>query len=164
LSIFFDFFMSPFSDIIRCKADPSSFGFDKFHLLSEAGVRSKIIESDDIVSAANHKNKKALVVLRDHSIEEGAVKLIAEKKSLCILFDLGRLIRSRGVSRAVAMSKMRNLLRLCVRFGALYSFASFSESESQIRTADELAHIAMLLGLNRGQARNAMELLERYLG
>lgn len=156
--------MSPFSDIIRCKADPSFYGFDRFYFTGDAGVRSKIIEADDITSAANHKNRKALVILKDHAIDEGAVKLIADKKSLCILFDLGRLIRSRGLSRSVAMSKMRNLLRLCVRFGARYSFATFAENESQIRTADEIIHISMLLGLNRGQARNAMGMIGEYLG
>jgi len=160
--------MSPFSDIIRCKADPSSYGFSKFYDSSDLQVKNKLInkilEASDIVSAANFKNKKALVILRDHSFDEGAIKLIAEKKSLCILFDLGRVIRSNGVSRAVIMSKMRTLLRLCVKFGALYSFASFAENESQIRTPDELIHIAMLLGLNRGQAKNALAMLEEYLG
>jgi len=150
-------------DIIRFRSEvnPDFFGFERFYFLEEA--KGKILQAESLEKAATLRNRKALILLQDHAFDEGALKLIAEKKQLCFLIDLGRLIRSRGVSRAVAMSKLRNFLRLCNKYGAFYSFASFAENESQIRTTDELMHIAMLLGVNRGQARFALEMAGGYL-
>jgi len=91
------------------------------------------------------------------------VKIIAEKKQICFLIDLGKIIKSRGVSRAIAISKLRNFLALCNRYGAFYTFATFAENENQIRTAEELVHIAMLFDINKGQARFALKMLNHYL-
>ena len=148
-------------DILKCQADASRYGFDKFYFFDD--VKGKILHVENLQEAAKHKNKKALIMLRDHAFDEGALKLIAEKKKLCFLIDLGRLIQTKGVSRAVAMSKLRNFLRLCVRHGAFYTFASFAEKENQIRMPDELVHITMLFGLNRGQAKFALRMPQHYL-
>ncbi len=148
-------------DIIGCQAEPSRFGFERFFFFPEA--RGRIIEAENVTAAAEQRNRKSLIMLKDYAFDEGAIKLIAEKKSLCFLIDLGRLIRTRGVPRAIAISKLRTFLSMCNRFGAYYSFASFAAGESQIRTPDELLHIAMLLGINRGQAKFAMRMLKHYL-
>ena len=148
-------------DIIKCSAEPSAFGFDKFYFYDD--VKGRILEAENLQAAATHKNKKALIMLRDHAFDEGAIKVIAEKKKLCFLIDLGRLIKTNGISRAIAMSKLRNFLRLCVKHGAFYAFASFAEKENKIRTPDELVHIAMLFDLNRGQAKFALKMLQHYL-
>lgn len=148
-------------DILRCKADASRYGFDKLYLFDD--VKGKILQAENLQVAAKHKNKKTLVMLRDHAFDEGAIKIIAEKKMLCFLIDLGRLMGTKGVPRAVAMSKLRNFLRLCVKHGAFYAFASFAEKENQIRTPDELVHIAMLFNLNRGQAEFALKMPQHYL-
>ena len=148
-------------DIIKCKADASRYGFDRFYLFDD--VKGRILQAENLQEAAKHKNKKALIMLRDHAFDEGAIKIIAEKKKLCFLIDLGRLMNTKGVPRAVAMSKLRNFLRLCVKHGAFYAFASFAEKENQIRTPDELVHIAMLFELNRGQAKFALRMLQHYL-
>jgi RNase P/RNase MRP subunit p30 len=148
-------------DIIKCKADASRYGFDRFYLFDD--VNGKILQAENLQAAARNKNKKALVMLRDHAFDEGAIKVIAEKKKLCFLIDLGRLIDTKGVPRAIAMSKLRNFLRLCVKHGAFYAFASFAEKENRIRTADELVHIAMLFNLNRGQAEFALKMLQHYV-
>ena len=102
-------------------------------------------------------------MLNDYAFDEGIIRVIAEKKNICFLIDLGRLIRSRGISRAVALSKLRNFLRLCVKYGAYYTFASFAESEAKIRSAAELEHIILLFGLNPGQAKFALKMLGHYL-
>jgi len=146
-------------DIVRCDADPSEFGFEKF-FKHENG---KITEVENLQAAVQFKNKKSLILLKDYAFDEGAIKVIAEKKKLCFLIDLGRLIRSSGIPRAIAMSKLRTFLRLCVKHGAFYSFASFANSPSKIRTPSELSHIAMLFDLNHGQAEFALKMLPHYL-
>ncbi|MFH1520022.1 MAG: hypothetical protein ABID61_00080 [Candidatus Micrarchaeota archaeon] len=148
-------------DILKCSVEPSSFGFSIFYNFNT--VKNKIISVANLEEALNYKNKKVLVVLQDYKFNEGAIRTIAEKKNLCFLIDIGRLIKSTGISRAVAISKIRNFLRLCVKYGAFYSFASFAESEMQVRTRDELLHIAMLFDLNHGQAKFALKMLQHYL-
>ncbi len=146
-------------DIVRCDADPSEFGFEKFFKYE----KGKIIEAQNLQAAVQFKNKKSLIMLKDYAFDEGAIKVIAEKKKLCFLIDLGRLIRSSGIPRAIAMSKLRTFLRLCIKHGAFYSFASFANSPSKIRTPSELSHIAMLFNLNPGQAEFALKMLPHYL-
>ena len=148
-------------DILKCKADAAKYGFTAFY--SPEQFKGKVLEVANLEAAAAHKNKKSLILLRDYAYDEGAVKVIAEKKQLCFLVDLGRLMRTGGIQRAVLMSKMRNFLGLCVRFNAFYTFASFAENENQIRNADELVAIAGLLGLNRGQAKFALKMLPHYV-
>lgn len=148
-------------DIIRCEADPKAHGFERFYQLSAA--RQKIIECEDVKAAEQHRNRKVLVMLKDFAFDEGAMKLIAEKKSACFLIDIGRLMRSRGVGRAIAMSKIRTFLSLCNKFGAYYAFASFAEKEKDIRSADELLNIALLFDINRGQAKFALKMAGQYL-
>ncbi|MFN7990815.1 MAG: RNase P subunit p30 family protein [Candidatus Micrarchaeia archaeon] len=148
-------------DIIACTAEPSDFGFSRFYSLDEA--KGKIATAENLEGALAHKNRKVLVSLRDFAFDEGAIKVIAEKKSVCFILDIGRLVRTRGVPRAIAISKLRNFLRLCVKHGAYYTFASFAESPSQIRRPGELESIALLFGLNRGQAKMALKMLQHYL-
>ncbi len=148
-------------DIVKCRADAPKYGFTAFY--SPEQLKGKVMEADNLEAAAQHRNRKSLIMLRDYAYDEGAVKIIAEKKQLCFLIDLGRLMRTRGVSRAIALSKLRNFLALCVRFNAFYAFATFAENEDQIRNADELVAIAGLLGLNRGQAKFALEMLGQYV-
>lgn len=148
-------------DIIRCNGDATKFGFEKFYFFND--VKNKLTECENLEAALQHKNKKILISLRDYAFDEGAIKLIAEKKNLCFLIDLGRLIRSRAVSRAVAISKLRNFLKFCVKYGAFYTFATFAETENEIRAAEEMEHIAMLFDLNRGQAKFALKMLKHYL-
>ncbi len=148
-------------DIVKCTAEPSLFGYSKFYSASDC--KGKIIECESLEQAAQHKNRKALIMLRDHAFDEGAIKVIAEKKSACFLIDIGRLIRTRGVPRAIALSKLRNLMRLFVKHGAFYTFASFAESPGAIRSPGEMESIALLFGLSRSQARMAMKMLQHYL-
>lgn len=148
-------------DIIGCDAEPSRFGFSRFFSLSDC--KGKVSEVENLEAALAQKGGRTLIMLRDYAFDEGAIRVIAEKGSACFLIDLGRLMRMRGVPRAIAISKLRNFLALCVKYGAFYSFASFAGKESEIRSAAELESIIMLLGLNRGQARNSLKMLGHYL-
>jgi RNase P/RNase MRP subunit p30 len=148
-------------DIVRCEADPKKFGFERFFFFDS--IKPKLVECENVTAAEQYKNKKILIILKDFAFDEGPMKLLAEKKNACFLIDLGRLIRSRGVGRAIAISKFRTFLGLCNKFGNLYTFASFAEKETDIRTPEELQNISMLLGINRGQAKFAIRMLPHYL-
>ena len=141
--------------------DPSIFGFSKFYSLSN--ITSKIVLAANLSEAAKHKNRKCLIQLKDYDFDEGSIKLIAEKKNACFLIDLSQIIRSSGQTRAILISKLRTFLRLCIKHGCYYSFASFAQSESELRTSFELENIALLFGLNRGQAKFALNMLGHYL-
>lgn len=148
-------------DIISCDAEPKKHGFEGFYPSSDA--KSKIIKAENLEAALKHKNQPVLVVLNDYAFDEGAIKVIAEKKKLCFLIDLSVLIRSYGVRRAILMSKLRTFLSLCNRFGAFYAFASFADKEEAIRSPEEIMAISSLLGVNRGQAKFALKMLSHYL-
>ncbi len=149
-------------DIIRCGADAKAHGFERLFSSEEANARISVV--DNAEKAAELKNRKALLMLRDWKFDEGAIKVIAEKKKACFLIDLSTVIGSHGMRRAVEMSKLRSFLRLCAKHGAFYAFASFSEKEEDIRSPEELEHIIMLFGLNRGQAKFSLKMLGEYLG
>ena len=148
-------------DIIKCDSDPKKHGFEKFYQCEAA--KGGVAEFDNVVAATEAKNKKILIMLRDHKFDDGAIKTIAEKKKACFLIDLSVIIKSHGIRRAIEISKLRNFLRLCAKHGAFYTFASFAEKEEEIRSPEELEHIAMLFDINRGQAEFAMRMLKHYL-
>jgi RNase P/RNase MRP subunit p30 len=148
-------------DIIKCAADAKAHGFERLFSSEEAKGRAVVVENAE--KAAELKNRKTLIMLQDWKFDEGAIKSIAEKKKACFLIDLSEIIKSRGMRRAVAISKLRSFLRLCAKHGAFYTFASFAEKEEEIRSPEELEHIIMLFDLNRGQARFALGMLKEYL-
>jgi len=157
----FDLVRFHFSDSFS-SLSPTSLGFERIYTIDD--VLGRAVEANNLADATKHKNQKVLILLKDYAFDDGAMRLIAEKKKACFLIDIGRLIRSNGVVRAVAISKLRNFLRLAIKHGAFYSFASFAKSESEMRNADELMHIVMLLGINKGQARFALCMAGEYLG
>jgi RNase P/RNase MRP subunit p30 len=148
-------------DLIKCKADAEAHGFSKFYSFED--VKEKIESFKDVVAASQRKNRKILAMLEDYKFDDGAIKLIAEKKKLCFLIDLSRIIKSYRVKRAIEISKLRSFLRLCNKHGAFYAFASFSEKEKEIRSPQELLHISMLFDINKGQAKFALRMIGEYL-
>lgn len=148
-------------DLIKCKADPKKHGFTRFYFFDE--VKGKIASFPNVTAAVQSRNRKTLAMLDDYKFDDGAIKLIAEKKKMCFLIDLSRIVKSYRVKRAIEISKLRSFLRLCNKHGAFYAFASFSESVEEIRSPEELMHIAMLFDINKGQARFALRMLGEYL-
>jgi len=151
-------------DLVRFDTDANAiskkYGFDEIYFFSE--MKKNIITINNIEEAANHRNKKVLLLLKNYTYDEGPVKLVAEKRKACFLIDLSRVIKTKGLQRAIAISRIRTFLELCNRFGAFYALASFAEKESDIRTPEELISIGCLLGLNRGQGRFALKMLKHY--
>ena len=140
--------------------DPTKSGYEKLFQYTDSKSRINFVKKTE---ADNYKNKKTLILLDEYSLEEGAIRLIAEKKKACFLIDLSRVINTYGVTRAILFSKLRTFLKFCNKYGAYYTFADFARSEFDLRTARELMHISLLLGLNLGQAKFAMKMMKEYL-
>jgi hypothetical protein len=148
-------------DLIRCNADPKKHGFSKFYFLEE--VKARIMKFPDVTAASQARNRKTLAILDDYKFDDGAIKLIGEKKKLCFLIDLSTIIKSYRIKRAIEISKLRSFLRLCNKHGAFYAFASFADKEEEIRSPEELMHIAILFDINKGQAKFALRMLDEFL-
>ncbi len=106
--------------------------------------------------AVNYKNKKVLLSLEDYSIDEGALKIIGEKQAACFLIDFSRIIKSNGVHRSIELSRIRTFFRYCIKYNVFFAITNLSSNEQYFRTDRELLHIAMLLGLDVGKAKNAL--------
>jgi RNase P/RNase MRP subunit p30 len=148
-------------DIIKCKTDAKVQHSEQFYIYEN--VKSRIITVKNFAEAAQKRKQKKLIIVEDCSIDEGAIKLLGEEQRACILIDLSRILKNDGVRRAIEFSVIRTMLKLCIKHGAFYTFATFAEKEEDIRTIDELCHIGMLLGLNRGQGKFALKMIEDYL-
>ena len=140
--------------------DPKTFGYEKAYEYDK--IKNKIVTAKNATDATQYKNKAILVMLDDYLYDEGAVKIIAEKKKACFLIDISKIINSYGTVRSIQMAKLRNFLKLCIKQGAFYTFADFAKSDFELRNARELMHISLLLGLNLGQAKFAMKMLKHY--
>ncbi|MFH1222551.1 MAG: hypothetical protein V1492_05710 [Candidatus Micrarchaeota archaeon] len=118
----------------------------------------EIIRLKTTAELLNHKGRKAVAVLDDYAYDEGAVGVIAEKKALVILVAFDSLLTAHGMARARLFSKMRNFLKLCARFGALYAIGFEADARTgkyAVREQQETIVVGQLLGLNRGQAKMA---------
>jgi len=145
-------------DIIKCEANPSD--FKKFYFYGEVKEKIKTVEN---LSEASKINKKMLVMLKSYALDEGAMKVIKERGKICFLIDLSKIINSSGIRRGIEIGRIGNFLKLCIRQGVYYSFATFSEKESDLRTPFELMNIACLFGINQGQASFSLEMIKHYL-
>ncbi len=139
-----------------------NFGYEKLYELSK--VKTKIATVKTTAESEQYKGKKLLVVVENYEYDEGSIRVVADKKKACYLIDLSKVIGSYGTRRAVEIAKLRSFLKVCNRFGAFYTFADFSRNEFELRRASELKHIALLLGINEGQAKFALAMLDEYLG
>ncbi|MFH1394066.1 MAG: hypothetical protein ABII71_00185 [Candidatus Micrarchaeota archaeon] len=148
-------------DILKCNADPSDYDFEKFY--SYNSIKGSIAHADNLKSSVKFRNKKTLIMLKEYDFDIGSVKNIAEKRKACFLIDLNTVIKSSGIQRSLRISRLRTFLEQCNKHGAFYAFASFTEEKNQVRYPEELMHIAMLFGINKGQARFALNMLDHYL-
>ncbi len=148
-------------DIIKNSADAKAYGFEQFYFSDSAN--SKIKLCNNLADAAKYKNQKMLLTIRELDFDIGSLKLLAEKKKACLLFDLSKIIKSNGIRRSIEFSKLRTTLKFCNKYGTFYAFATFADDELAVRNSYELIAICMLLGINKGQAEFALKLLVHYL-
>jgi len=148
-------------DIVKVHADAKTHGFEKFY--SSDSANSKIKICSNLADAAKYKNQKMLLTIRELDFDIGSLKLLAEKKKACLLFDLSKIIKSNGIRRSIEFAKLRTTLKFCNKYGVFYTFATFADEELAVRTIHELTAICMLLGINKGQVEFALSMLKNYL-
>jgi RNase P/RNase MRP subunit p30 len=148
-------------DISRSGADAAASGFTR--ILTPEEAKQNIVPCENLAGAAENRNRKALLVIKELDFDLGSLKLLAEKKKACLLFDLSRIINSYGTRRALEMAKLRTTLKYCNKYGVFYAFATYAEDKLSQRTAEELISICGLVGLNRGQAKFALEIPKHYM-
>lgn len=118
----------------------------------------EIIRLKTTAELLNHKSKTAVAILDDYAYDEGSLGVIAEKKTLVVLVAFDSLLATHGMARARLLSKLRNFLKLCARFGVLYAIGFGADAKAGkyvVREPQETEAIGQLLGLNRGQAKMA---------
>ncbi len=131
-------------------------------LYSLEAIKKNIVYVKTLADATQYKSKKVLIISESYDIDEGAVKLIAEKHKACFLIDISKIINSRGISRAVLLSRLRTFLKFCIKYNAYYTFADFAKDDFELRSPRELIHIAGLLGVNEGQTKFALKMIQHY--
>lgn len=136
-------------------------GYSKIY--EESGFKSVRVPARTLAEASNHKNRPVLLQLESYDMDEGPLKLIAERQKACFLIDLSYLINSYGTARAIRLSRLRSFLRSCVKYGARYALCDMARGEKEMRTARELIHIGLLVGLNAGQSKMAMGMMGHYV-
>jgi len=150
-----------FFDILKFECgNPEQFGFSKTYFSESVKDRIKVVDSED--SALKLRNKGVLVKVEKYPM---GLELIRgyEGKDSVFLLDLSDIIDSSGGKRASIIKRMRNFAKLCLKYKVPFVLASFARNEKEMRTADELVHIGLLIGLNRGEGREALSKLNEIL-
>lgn len=150
-----------FFDILKFECgNPSEYGFSKTYFLSSVSDRIKVVDSEE--AALKIRNKGVLIKVENYPL---GLELIRgfEKKESIFLLDLSEVIKSSGGKRASIIKRMRNFSRMCIKYKVGFAMASFAENENEMRTADELVHIGFLIGLNRGEGREALSRIKEIL-
>ncbi len=123
----------------------------------------KVVKARDVGKALKYRGSRTLILLEEWKAEEGALKLFAERKKACFLLPLAPLFREKGVRRAKIIREYRGFLKMCNKHGAFYSLNTLAEKEEELRSPEERCALGLLLGLNRGQAKFSLKMVEHYL-
>lgn len=144
----------PFFDILRFECgNPSEYGFSKTYFLSSVSDKIRFVDSE--AAALKLRNKGVLVKVGGYPLGLELIRGFEGKESIFLL-DLSDILKSFGGKRASVIKRMRNFARTCIKYDVPFAMASFAENEEEMRTADELVHIGFLIGLNRGEGREAI--------
>jgi len=102
-----------------------------------------------------HKGRKIAVVLDDYRYDEGVLRVVGEKKAPVIIIPAERIINSEGTARARLISRLRNFLKPCIKYGVYYALGILDKNTK--REDNELVSIGIMLGLNQGQAEMSIK-------
>lgn len=102
-----------------------------------------------------YKGKKINVVLDDYRYDEGVLRVIGEKKAPVVIIPVDRLINSEGITRARLISRLRNFLKPCTKYGVNYALGVLDKNTK--REDSEIVSIGVMLGLNTGQAEMSVK-------
>lgn len=153
---------APLFNILKFEcADPAGLGFSATYSFDKVKERVKFVRSID--EAIKLRNRGVLVSIEGYPMSLELVRGFEGKKSM-LLLDLGAIINSSGGKRASMIKRMRNFAGLCIRHKVPFAMASFCDRPESARNAQELVHIGFLIGLDRGQGREALSRLNEILG
>ena len=149
-------------DILKFECEnPEKYGFSKTYFFNS--VKGSIAFAENEKEAVKLRNRNVLVKVSGYPMSLELVRGFEGKNALFLL-DFSEIIKTGRGKRASVLKRMRNFARMCKRYGVPFAVASFAENENEMRTAEELAHIGFLIGLDRGEGRNALSRLEKILG
>ncbi|MBN2122616.1 hypothetical protein JW721_06215 [Candidatus Micrarchaeota archaeon] len=148
-------------DVLRFECgNPEEYGFSSFFFLDS--VSSKIRFVDSVGEALKLRNRRILIKVEGYPMDLELVRGF-EGKEACFLLDFSDVIGNSGGKRATNIKRMRNFAKTCIKHSVPFAVASFANDEASIRSAEELAHIGFLIGLNRGEGRKALSLTGEIL-
>lgn len=144
----------PLFDILRFECgNPSEYGFSKTYFLSSVLDKVKFVDSE--ASALKLRNRGVLVKVEGYPLSLELVRGFEGKESV-LLLDLSDIVGNVRGKRASMIKRMRNFASLCKKYKVPFAMASFAENLEGMRNAEELVHIGSLIGLSRGEGREAL--------
>ncbi len=150
-----------FFDILKFECgNPSEYGFSKTYFLSSVSDKVRVVDSEE--AALKIRNRGVLIKVENYPIGFELIRGFEGKESIFLL-DLSEILKSSGGKRASIIKRMRNFSRMCIKYKVAFAMASFAEEEAEMRTSDELVHIGFLIGLNRGEGKEALSKIKEIL-
>ena len=134
-------------DILRFK---HSYYLDLDSLISEG----KVIQGR-LKKLIPYSGKKVFLYDNSYSLEEGAVKKIAERNKAKILIGLDYIYYKEGVEKSKAISKLKSFINLLYKYKVGFFVASLAREKENIRTFRERVYASMLLGLSMELAKKS---------
>jgi len=150
-----------FFDILNFELeDPGEYGFSKTYFSDDIKDKIRVVETE--TEALKLRNKGVLVKVEKYPM---GLELIRgyEGKASVFLLDFSDILNSSGGKRASIIKRMRNFAKLCLKYKVPFVIASFAKNKEEMRTADELIHIGFLIGLNRGQSKEALSRIKELI-
>lgn len=137
------------------------FGFKKTYSL-ERLKKGSFFETRDVNFVRLKAGKGRLFFIQSYEPNIAMIKAVGEKGGGFVL-SLNEPIRSRGIRRAIILSKQRFFLSLCIKYGAQYVICSLAGDEFEARTPKECISIGLLLDLTYEQACASLERLPKFI-
>ncbi len=132
---------------------PSSF-FNDTKYINKKEI--EMIEVKNIKEAIKYYKKNKYILLEEYKAIPSLMKKFSEGNAK-IIINLKKIIKNKGFKRAKEIALIKNFLKICVKFGINFIFATFEENKENARTWREIIHIGFLIGLNAGQTKLALK-------
>jgi len=88
---------------------------------------------------------------------------IAHSKKKIIGFNISKLINASGMKRSRLIGRMMQNIRLYRKYKVKTCAASFAQSPYQMRAANDIMALLRVIGMEPGNAKKAVEVLEKAL-
>ena len=114
----------------------------------------KLIESKKVkILVSPHLGaKKDFMNFRNSGLNDVLCKL-AKKNKVSVGFDFSEILSLSGFARAEALSRMRQNVRLCGKYGVSMSIFSLAKEPYELRAKDALVCFGRILGMKENQIK-----------